>query len=586
MLATILGIAAILFALAYRFYGKWVAARFQLSDEHMVPSEVQYDGADFVPAKAPVLFGHHFSSIAGAGPIVGPILAGLFFGWVPALLWIVAGSIFVGGVHDFGSLVASIRHKARSVAELAKDYITPLAFRLFLVFIWLALVYVIVVFMDLTAASFIDTFDASGAETAQGTGVAVASGIFILMALVLGFLTYREILPLRASTLIFVPLLLLAIAWSSTIHSDGSYIPAIFSDPKHFWIILLLGYCVVASVTPVWILLHPRDYLSSFLLYVVVIGGALGIFFGTFTGGLGATTWPAFVSKDHPVFTEVAHLGPLFPILFITIACGACSGFHSVVSSGTTSKQLRCESDAKRIGYGAMLVEGFVAVLALATIMGLTFGAESLGGNPVVLFSNGVGRFFATMGVPYTFGAMLGLLALSTFLLTTLDTCTRLGRYVIQEFFGWDNSVAMNRWKGTLLTLTAPAILAFMTYTTPQGQVIPVWRAIWPVFGATNQLLAGLALLAVTLWLKRTGRSWYFTGIPMLFMIAMTTSAIVLLVTSPATATPVRVIAWFLLILAVVVVWEALRAFRMPEVPREKVVLRSDPTSPVPAGGA
>jgi len=584
MLALILIAAIVLFLLAYRIYGAWISDKFSLDDEHAVPSEYMFDGTDYVPAKTPVLFGHHFSSIAGAGPIVGPILAGLFFGWLPAVLWIVLGSIFVGGVHDFGSMVASIRHKARSVAELAKDYMTPLSFRLFLAFIWLTMVYVIVVFMDLTAVSFIDARDAAGAETAQGTGVAVASGIFILLAILLGILNSRTKLPVWASTLIFVPALLVAIGFSTQIHSDGGYIPAMFANPKDMWVIVLLGYCLVASVTPVWVLLQPRDFLSSFLLYITVLGGGVGIVVGTFSGGIDVT-WPALVDPGNPVFTEVAHLGPLFPILFITVACGACSGFHSIVSSGTTAKQIKCESDARRIGYGGMLVEGIVAIIALGTVMGLTFSVEALRSDPIGLFSAGVGRFFGTLGIPIHYGTMLGLLALSTFLLTTLDTCTRLARYVLQEFFGWNNAEARVRWTATVLTLILPAFMAFMTYTTPTGQVIPVWRAIWPVFGATNQLLAGLALLAVTVWLKRTGRTWQFAGIPMVFMVGMTLTATVMLVFSASTATPVRVVSAFLLVLGLMMVVEAFRSLGKPNVPPEEVVFRSEMGATAAAAG-
>ena len=575
MLAVILFTAIALFLVAYRVYGSWIAGKLELDDAHSVPSEYLYDGTDYVPAKTPVLFGHHFSSIAGAGPIVGPILAALFFGWLPAVIWIILGSIFVGGVHDFGSMVASIRHKARSIAELAKDYMTPFSFRLFMVFIWFTMIYVIVVFMDLTAVSFIDVRDATGAETAQGTGVAVASGIFMVLAVLLGIVNNRTNIPVWVSTLVFVPTLLVAIGLSAQIHSDGSYIPALFSDPKHMWIILLLIYCLVASVTPVWILLQPRDYLSSFLLYITVLGGGLGILVGTLTGGI-SVTWPAVVNPADPVFRQVAHLGPLFPILFITVACGACSGFHSIVSSGTTAKQLRCESDARRIGYGGMLVEGIVAIIALGTVMGLTFSIDALRSDPVGLFSAGIGRFFGAFGVPQHYGTMLGLLALSTFLLTTLDTCTRLARYVLQEFFGWDNAVARVRWTATLITLVLPAVMAFMTYTTPSGQVIPVWRAIWPVFGATNQLLAGLALLTVTVWLKRTGRSWLFAGIPMVFMVGMTLTATIMLVRSPTTATPVRGISLFLFILGALMVVEAFRSLRKPNVPPEEVLWKSD----------
>ena len=583
MLAIVLILAVILFSVAYRFYGQMIQRKLGLNDRHSVPSEYMYDATDYVPAKTPVLFGHHFSSIAGAGPIVGPILAGLFFGWAPAVIWIVLGSIFIGGVHDFGAMVASIRHKARSVAELAKDYMTPLSFRLFLAFIWLTMVYVIVVFIDLTAVSFIDAADNSGVETAQGTGVAVAAGIFILLAIGLGMVNTRTKMPVWASTLIFVPALLIATALCSKIHSDGSYIPAFFSEPKQLWLVLLLLYCLVASVTPVWILLQPRDYLSSFLLYITVLGGGLGIVVGSLTGGV-AVTWPAFVDPGNPVFDEIAHLGPLFPILFITVACGACSGFHSIVASGTTSKQIKCETDARRIGYGGMLVEGVVAIIALGTIMGLTFGADALRGDPVGLYSAGIGRFFNAFGIPLRLGTMLGLLALSTFLLTTLDTCTRLARYILQEFLGWDNAVAKYRWVATGISLALPAVMAFLTYTTPSGQVIPVWRAIWPIFGATNQLLAGLALLAVTIWLKRTGRKWGFVGVPMVFMVGMTLIATVMLITSSTTAVPVRTIAVVLFLLGITLVVEAVRSFRKPALPPEVVILKPMEAEPAPSG--
>lgn len=574
MIAIILLAAIALFVVAYRVYGNWLSRQFEINDRHAVPSETMYDGTDYVPAKTAVLFGHHFSSIAGAGPVIGPILAGLFFGWVPALLWIVAGSIFVGGVHDFGSMVASVRHKAKSIAELARQYMSPLSYKLFLAFIWLTLVYVIVVFLDLTAVSFIDVPAAMGsAEQVQGTGVAVASGIFMLLAVILGVVNQRTRTPLWLSTLVLVPLLVTAAVWSSGITSDGSYLPRILGDARETWSVLLLVYCFIASVTPVWALLHPRDYLSSFLLYLAVFGGGTGLLIGSFTGTV-QPNYPAFVNPADPVFQQVPHLGPLFPILFITIACGACSGFHSMVSSGTTSKQVACESDARRIGYGGMLTEGVVAVISLACVMMLGFSAQSLGQNPVTVYAKGMGQFLNSFGIPLQVGSMLGLLTLSTFLLTTLDTCTRLGRYVLQEFFQWDNTVAANRIKATLLTLVIPVVMAYTTYTTPSGQVLPVWRAIWPVFGSTNQLLAGLALLAVTFWMKRTGRKWGFVAVPTAFMIAMTMTALVLQVTGEQTVLPVRIIAGALLLLGTVLVTEAVRIFGRPQLPREAIVLR------------
>jgi len=575
MIALLLAAAIVSFALAYRLYGAFVARRLEVSDRHAVPSETMYDGTDYVPAPTAILFGHHFSSIAGAGPIVGPILAAMFFGWAPAIAWIILGSIFVGGVHDFGSLVASMRHKAKSIAELARQYMSPLAYKLFLAFIWLTLVYVIVVFLDLTAVSFIDTPGATGAAEVQGTGVAVASGIFMLLAVGLGIVNHRTQIPLWLSTTVFVGLLLAAAIWSSSITSDGEYVPKFLGEARQFWSVMLLIYCFIASVTPVWVLLHPRDYLSSFMLYLAVLGGGAGLVIGSISGRI-MPNYPAVIDPTDPVFQSVPHLGPLFPILFITIACGACSGFHSMVSSGTTAKQVRRESDARRIGYGGMLTEGVVAVISVACVMMLRFGPETLGQNPVTVYAQGMGTFLNSFGLPMRVGSMLGLLTLSTFLLTTLDTCTRLGRYVLQEFFDWDNRVAANRVKATLITMVIPLLMAYTTYTTPSGVVLPVWRAIWPVFGSTNQLLAGLALLSVTFWLKRTGRRWWFAGIPTVFMVGITMSALVLQISSAATATPVRIIAVALFVLGAVLVAESARIFGRPGMPREAILLRAE----------
>ena len=343
MLAGILIVVIVLFLVAYRTYGGWMSRVFGLDDRNLVPAEGQYDGVDHVPTKTQVLLGHHFSSIAGAGPIVGPILAGLFFGWLPALLWIIAGSILVGGVHDFGATIASVRHKARSVAELARQYITPRAYKLFLAFIFLALIYVIVVFMDLTAATFVDV-------EMNGSGVAVSAMLFVGLALAMGYLTFRYGMGIRNGTLIFLPLLLLAI-WVGDQVTVQNLLPPIGGSGKNSWNLVLLGYCVIAAITPVWILLQPRDYLSSWLLYLSVIGAGVGLLIGGLSGAVEVSrSWPALVLPGDVTALGIAHLGPLFPILFITVACGACSGFHSIVASGTTSKQVSCETDTRRIG--------------------------------------------------------------------------------------------------------------------------------------------------------------------------------------------------------------------------------------------
>ena len=568
MLAAILLTVIVLFWIAYRIYGGWMRRVYGLNDRHLVPSEGQYDGVDYMPTKTQILLGHHFSSIAGAGPIVGPILAGLFFGWLPALIWIVVGSIFVGGVHDFGAAVASVRHKAKSVAELAKQYITPTAYKLFLAFIWLTLIYVIVVFMDLTATTFVNV-------EMNGSGVAISAIIFVALALVMGYATMRRGLGIKGGTLIFLPLVLLAIYVGDVLSVEGGLLPRLAGAENNSWNVILLFYCLVASITPVWILLQPRDYLSSWLLYLSVVGSGVGLLIGALTGVVEfSAQWPAWVRPGQVTGLGVTHLGPVFPILFITVACGACSGFHSIVASGTTAKQIRRETDTQRVGYGAMLIEGVVAVIALAAVMILPFGLGGFRSDPVEIYANGIGHFLTSFGIPHRFGAHFGLLALSTFLLTTLDTCTRLCRYIVQEALGWDKNDAKSRILATAVTLILPAYLVFVTYTHPEtGQVLPAWRAVWPVFGATNQLLAALALLAVTVWLKRTGRTWAFTGLPMVFMLVMTMTALGRLVFEFRFSL-IGVIATVLFLLGLLLAIEAAKAFRLQELGPEPVTLK------------
>lgn len=527
---------AALFLLAYRVYGGFLERRLGLDDSRATPSHTEYDGVDRVPARMMVLLGHHFSSIAGAGPVVGPIIAGVAFGWLPALLWVALGSVFIGGVHDFSSLAASIRHRARSIAEIAKEQMSPLAYRLLLAFIWLTLVYVLVVFTDLTSSTFV----------ADG-GVASSSAMFIVLAVMFGQAINRfKMSPLWAS-LVFVPLVFVAVALGQLWPLDSKIIPAfIAGDPGKTWSVLLLLYCFAASVTPVWVLLQPRDYLSSYLLYASILAGFLGILVGRFD-----VSYPAFIGW------QASELGPLFPILFITIACGACSGFHAIVASGTSSKQLDRERHARPISYGAMLIEGMVAVIALSTVMLLPRGDALAGKPPLVIYGNGIGRFLSLFGLPQRIGFSFGLLALSTFILTTLDTATRLGRYIFEEFFGLGGG--STRFFSTLATLLLPAVFLLITFRDAQGAALPAWKVIWPVFGAANQLLAGLALLVVTVWLKRSGRRPWYTALPMVFMVIMTIWALVILIGRYRLST-VGVIAVVLLILALMLVYEAVKA--------------------------
>ncbi len=543
MTAALFFVAAAIFAVAYFTYGRQFLQKAVGTDHSSpTPSHTHYDGVDYVPAKAPVLLGHHFSSIAGAGPIVGPIIAAAAFGWIPAFLWILVGAIFIGGVHDFTSIMASIRHRARSVGEIAALYMSPLSYRLLLLFIWLTLCYVLVVFLDLTSVTF-----------AKSGGVASSSMIYIVLALLFGLTVYRWKVSILRASLIFVPLVFVAI-------DAGQQIPLTFgflgANASIAWDAVLLIYCFAASVTPVWILLQPRDYLASYLLYAAILVSVLGIVFG----GLPAV-YPGFVTWNDP------HLGPMFPILFITVACGAVSGFHSIVGSGTTAKQLNSEKDALTIGYGGMLLEGMVAVIAVITVLIVPLGHAA--GAPTQVFAFGMSRFFSALHMPGELGTQFGLLAISTFLLTTLDTCTRLCRYVFQEFFAMKNKAG--RFVATFVSLVLPAVLVLITFKDPaSGQVIPAWKAIWPVFGATNQLLAALALMVVAMWLQAVGKKVWFVVVPMAFMLVMTVWSLIILVAAPGTTAVVRWVAGFLLALALILAFEALRStVRRLRVPRE-----------------
>jgi len=522
MIAWVFLISCALLGLAYVTYGRYLERQLVSDKNRPTPAFTEQDGVDYVPTDNRVLFGHHFSSIAGAGPIVGPIIAGLAFGWIPALLWIVLGAILVGGVHDYTALIASIRHRARTIGQVCKDYLSPFTYYLFLLFIWFALVYVVIVFLDLTATTFAPALSdartsAEAAAIAQrGGNVATSSILYIGIALLFGFSVYRLKVPFKWATTFFVPLVFIALWVGHLFPLAGERVPALMGNPKHFWSAILLLYCFVASITPVWVLLQPRDYLSSFLLFACLAGGTLGLLIGGVTGGI-SIQYPAYRGFYNTDF----HLGPLFPALFITIACGAVSGFHSIVASGTTSKQLRSEGAAKPIAYGAMLVEGGLAVISLAAVMVL---AQPSGQTPVAVFAAGIGRFFSVFGFPETAATTFGLLAVSTFLLTTLDTCTRLARFVFQEIFQVQGH--WGRLGATAASLLLPTFLVFKSIPGPGGTLIPAWKAIWPVFGASNQLLAALALLVVYAWLRSENKKTFYVVIPMTFMCVTTLTAL------------------------------------------------------------
>lgn len=514
----------------YHFYGGFLEKKYGVSPDEPVPSKTMTDGVDYVPTNKYVLLGHHFSSIAGAGPIVGPIIAAAAFGWLPAIIWVVVGTLFIGGLHDFSSLIISLRHEGRSISEIARKYINNRTYKLFLLFTWLALMYVVAVFTDITADAF-----------AKEAPVSQTSIAYIFVAVAFGWALYRAKFNLKACT----TAALLALVAAMVLSFKFQFLVV----DKPDWIWTLLIYCFAASVLPVWLLLQPRDYLSSYLLYASVVIGLIGVIFGGH-----AITYPAFIAFNAPA------IGDLIPFLFITVACGAVSGFHSLVASGTTSKQLSSAKDAKFIGFGGMVLEAVVAMIALGTIMMLAPGDELAKAAPAQIYAIGLGKFAALIGVNPEAGRVFGLLVISAFMLTTLDTATRIARYIFQEMTGMGNSVA-GRLFSTAISLALPVVLLNISLTGADGAVIPCWKFIWPLFGVTNQLLAALVLVIIYIWAKRTGiKALTLILIPAVFMIIMTVWALASMLLTAGSFNLITAIGAVLLLLSLTVIFESARA--------------------------
>ena len=494
----------------YIFYGGWLAKQWGVDDTKVTPAHELEDGMDYVPAKAPVLMGHHFSSIAGAGPINGPIQAAVF-GWLPCMLWILIGGIFFGAVHDYGALFASIRHKGQTLGEVVAANIGERAKKLFIIFSYLTLVLVVAAFASIVAGTF-KGFNDDGTQNAANASVAMVSILFIVMAIIFGFCVYRRGAPLSVATVVGVIGIVLCLVIGLNFH------PIYLSGDVWMWIIGV--YILIASVAPVWILLQPRDYLSSFLLY--------GMMVIAFVGVLGAGIMGQNTALEIPMFTEwkdpMTGLGTMFPALFVTIACGAISGFHSLVGSGTTSKQLDHERDAKPIAYGGMLIECALALISLCAV-GYVW-ADYVAGTrtPTVVFASGLSGMVSTIpGLGATKDVIYTLLVLtvSAFCLTSLDTATRLARYMFQEFWLKPGETYKDV-TGIKATLCNPVVATAITVVLGVGLGMTGYSKIWPLFGAANQLLAGLALLTVCAWLGNIGRNNKMFYIPMVFMMIVT----------------------------------------------------------------
>lgn len=503
-------IVLILYYLAYRFYSRFLSDKlFRLSDDEVTPAHELKDEVDFVPSNKHVLFGHHFASIAGAAPIIGPAIA-VFWGWLPAIIWVVLGTIFMGAVHDFSALAVSAREKGRSVGDLAGTLVNHRARTLFLLIVYFLIFFVIAVFAYAIASLF----------------VAFPQSVFpvnfqIIVAVIIGFLFYKKGLPILWPS-IFALITLYVMIWVGTIVPIE--IPAILGSQVVTWILLLLVYSFIASVLPVWTLLQPRDYINGHQLIV-----GLGILF------IGILV--AHPEMQAPAINYNAKGGvPIFPFIFVTIACGAISGFHGLVSSGTTSKQLNKMKDARMIGYGAMLGEGTLAMIAtLAVAAGIskgdwlihyeTWDQATKGG--IINFVHGASTFLDALHIPEVFGNTLISVIVISFAATSLDTAARVQRLILGELgTAYKIKPLKNKYVGAFLAIF-PALLLAMLAEAPAKGLGSGGFLLWPLFGATNQLVAGLTLLVATIYLWKTGRPIIYTLIPMVFLIVITIAAMI-----------------------------------------------------------
>ncbi|PSQ25227.1 carbon starvation protein A [Halobacteriales archaeon QS_9_68_17] len=520
-----------MFSAGYLGYSRYLANFVELDGSTETPAHKYEDGQEYVPAKKPVLLGHHYSSIAGGAPIVGPITASVVWGWVPALLWIAIGNPLMGSVHDFVSLSGSLRHEGKSIGYIIGEYVGDRGRDMLLWFAFLTIILVVAVFALVVAIVF-NAYPQA----------ATASFIYIALALVFGVWLYQLDLPFILGTAIFVagvfagigvgieyPIALFPGDYPAgtivLMSGGGSAIPGagLFGANIAAWIPVVLVYAFVASVLPVWTLLQPRDYLSSFLLYTGVGGTLLAIIVGTV---LGSASEPLVVNIDaYYGFMGTSGL-PLFPLLFVTIACGTISGFHSLVSSGTTAKQLDKETDARLIGYGGMLGEGLLATVALSTValVGITVEGGGIG-QALPNFATGGGIFLTSFGIPAEIGAPFMALVLVSFLLTSTDTACRLGRYMMEEIVGTPETTTQEYAANRYFNSGLQVVLAYFLVVSGR------WADLWPLFGGANQLLAALALLTATVWLANWSdtKQLISTGVPMAIMTTITVLALLYL---------------------------------------------------------
>ena len=496
----------VLFA-GYLFYGRWLAKKWGLDPKAETPAVKYEDGEDYVPSSKFTVFSHQFSSIAGAGPVTGPILASVF-GWVPVLLWLLIGGLFFGAVQDFGALYASVKNEGKSMGMIIEKYIGKVGRKLFMLFCWLFTLLVIAAFTDMVAGTFVGK---GVADMAKETSYANASAasismLFIVAAIVFGVIQ-KHVKNMNEGVRAVI-----AIALLVGMFALGMHLP--WYATKTAWIYIVMAYLFLASVMPMWLLMQPRDYMTTFMLLGMIIGAVVGV----------VVAHPTMQLNAYNGFNVGGNY--LFPTLFVTIACGAVSGFHSLVSSGTSSKTIRNEKDMPMVGYGAMIVESLLGIIALVVVGAVAVNGTKPEGTPFAIFSSGVAGFLEKLGLPVQLATVFMTMCVSALALTSLDSVARIGRMSFQELFLGDTTdtskmpvwqkILTNKYFATVVTLFFGYLLTLGGYTN-----------VWPLFGSANQLLAALVLIALAVFLKTTGRTGWTLYAPMFIMLAVTFTALV-----------------------------------------------------------
>ena len=500
-------IAIVVLGAGYLLYGRWLANKWGLDPKAKTPAYTHEDGQDYVPSSKLTVFAHQFSSIAGAGPVTGPILASVF-GWVPVLLWLLIGGLFFGAVQDFGALYASVKNEGKSMGMIIEKYIGRTGRKLFMLFCWLFTLLVMAAFTDMVGGTFVGkgVEGMTKATSYANSAAASISMLFIVVAIIFG-LIQKKVGKMKEWVRAVVAIALLVVMFII-----GMKLPMYAT--KTAWIYIVMAYLFLASVMPMWLLMEPRDYMTTFMLLGMIIGAVVGVI------------------AEHPTMKLNAFSGfnvdgsYLFPTLFVTIACGAVSGFHSLVSSGTSSKTISNEKDMPMVGYGAMVVESLLGVIALVVVGAVAVNGTKPEGTPFSIFSTGVAGFFEKFGIPVQVATVFMTMCVSALALTSLDSVARIGRMSFQELFygdttdtskmpGWQK-VLTNKYFATIITL-------FFGYLLTLGG----YNNIWPLFGSANQLLAALVLIALAVFLKTTGRTGWTLYIPMFVMLAVTFTALI-----------------------------------------------------------